>query len=178
MSIYNRALNGFFWTGTAVIFAGLVAYFGGLRVNTTKSIPLGFYVVTDAPITKDAYVIFCPPDNAVFQEARSREYITAGFCEGDYGYMMKKVVGVAGDEVVVADEGVRINGTRLPLSAVIDADGADRPLPRTTESHYTLAPQSLLLMSDVSAISFDGRYFGAIDVQQIRDVITPVYTWH
>ncbi|MBL8368460.1 MAG: S26 family signal peptidase, partial [Candidatus Accumulibacter sp.] len=42
---------------------------------------------------------------------------------------------------------------------------------------FTLSGSELLLMSDVSGISFDGRYFGPIDRSQIKGVIRPVFTW-
>ena len=70
-----------------------------------------------------------------------------------------------------------MNGELLPLSAPIEADSAARPLPRFQAEHFTLSASELLLMSDVSGISFDGRYFGPIDRSQIKGVIRPVFTW-
>jgi type IV secretory pathway protease TraF len=35
----------------------------------------------------------------------------------------------------------------------------------------------LLLMTDVSPISFDSRYYGLINRSQIKGVIRPIYTW-
>ena len=79
--------------------------------------------------------------------------------------------------MAVADDGVRVNGELLPLSAPIKADKAGRPLPRYQSSSYTLGNSEVLLMSDVSATSFDGRYFGPINRSQIKTVIRPVITW-
>ena len=47
-------------------------------------------------------------------------------------------------------------------------------MPRYQFSGYTLGKSELLLMSDVSGTSFDGRYFGPVDLSQIRGVIRPV----
>ena len=71
----------------------------------------------------------------------------------------------------------RVNGELLPLSAPIKADKAGRPLPRYQSNSYTLGNSEVLLMSDVSATSFDGRYFGPINRSQIKTVIRPVITW-
>lgn len=159
------------------IAVGLICYLAGLRINTTKSIPVGIYRLTDVPVGKGEYVIFCPPQTALFDEARERGYISAGFCPGNYGYMMKQVVGLAGDVVSSRDEGMSVNGRLLQASKAMKADNVGRVMPRYFVSNYTLKETEMLLMSDVSATSFDGRYFGTVDAGQVRGVIRPVVTF-
>ena len=155
----------------------LVCFAAGLRVNTTKSIPVGIYRLTDVPVGKGEYVIFCPPQTALFDEARSRGYIGVGFCPGGYGYMMKRVWAAANDTIVSTDEGLRINGSLLPLSKPLETDKAGRMMPRYSFNHYKLGKSELLLMSDVSGTSFDGRYFGLVDAGQVEGVIKPLVTF-
>ncbi len=50
-------------------------------------------------------------------------------------------------------------------------------MPRYQSNSYTLGDYEVLLMTDVSPISFDSRYFGPINRSQIKTVITPVITW-
>jgi conjugative transfer signal peptidase TraF len=163
--------------GAAILALGVACYAAGARINTTKSIPVGLYWTSSAPVEKGTYVLFCPPQAGVFDDAKERGYIGAGFCPGDYGYMMKCVLAAKGDTVTIADDGVRVNGELLPHSAPIQADKAGRPLPRYQANHFTLGNSEVLLMSDVSGTSFDGRYFGPINRSQIKGVIRPVFTW-
>lgn len=163
--------------GVCVILAGGAAYLAGARVNTTKSIPLGLYWTSSAPVEKGAYVLFCPPKISVFDEAKKRGYIGAGFCPSGHGYMMKRVLAVKDDRVTVRDDGVRVNGKLLPYSAPFKADKAGREMPRYQADDYTLANVEVLLMSDVSGTSFDGRYFGPINRSQIKTVIRPAILW-
>lgn len=163
--------------GVAVLAVLAGVYVAGARVNTTRSIPVGLYWTSSGPVEKGAYVLFCPPQRGVFDEAKERGYIGAGFCEGGYGYMMKRVLAAKDDAVTVADDGVRVNGELLPYSMPIKADKAGRPLPRYQSDSYTLGHFEVLLMSDVSATSFDARYFGPISRAQIKTVIRPVITW-
>jgi len=175
--ILNRIAAGAAIAGVAGLVLAAGAYAAGARINTTKSIPVGLYWTSGDPVEKGAYVLFCPPQVGVFTEAKARGYITAGFCPGDYGYMMKRVLAAKDDAISVADDGVRVNGELLPFSAPRKADAAGRPMPRFQSDRYTLGNAEVLLMSDVSETSFDGRYFGPVNRSQIQTVIRPVFTW-
>ena len=159
------------------IALAFILFMAGLRVNTTRSIPVGIYRLTDAPVEKGEYAIFCPPKSALFDEARERGYIGAGFCPGGYGYMMKRVLATGNDRIVSTDEGLRINGSLLPSSKSLETDTAGRIMLRYWFDHYKLGASELLLMSDVSATSFDGRYFGPLEIGQVRGVIKPLVTF-
>lgn len=175
--VLEKVVVGAAFAISAALVLGAVFYAAGGRINTTKSIPVGLYWTSNAPVEKGAYVLWCPPKAGVFDDAKERGYIGAGFCAGGYGYMMKRVLAAKGDLVTIADEGVAVNGELLPMSKPIKADGAGRPLPRYQADSYTLGNHELLLMSDVSHTSFDGRYYGPINVSQVKAVITPVITW-
>lgn len=175
--ILNRIGAGVAIAGVSALVLAGVFYAAGGRVNTTKSIPVGLYWTTSAQVEKGAYVMFCPPQVGVFNDAKERGYIGAGMCPGGYGYMMKRVLAAKDDLVSVADDGVRVNGELLPLSAPRPVDGAGREMPRYQASEYTLGASELLLMSDVSGTSFDGRYYGPVHRAQVQTVIRPVVTW-
>ncbi|MGE9765318.1 conjugative transfer signal peptidase TraF [Pseudomonas sp. PDM20] len=156
---------------------GVAAEAAGLRVNTTKSIPLGIYQLTDSPVRVGEYVIFCPPDTSVFELAQQRGYIDVGRCPGGLGQMMKKVLAAKGDLVSVDGEGVTVNGQRLANSTPLASDPSGRRLPSWRAENLPVGSGDFLLMSDVNAISFDARYFGLIDSQHIQGVVRPILTW-
>jgi len=173
----NRMLRGVA-LGIAAVFVvvtGLLA--AGARINTTASYPVGVYWEVNSPLEKGAMVIFCPPNTAIFDEAKARGYIGAGFCPGGYGLMIKKIMAVCADHVAVSTEGVYVNGELVSNSNPSNADKAGRPMPHCPASDYTLSDGQVLLMSDHSPLSFDARYFGPVDQSQIRGVIRPIITW-
>ncbi len=175
--VFHRLSVTLLMAGVALLGAGLSAWAAGVRFNTTESIPLGIYGTSEAPVTKGAYVIWCPPETGVFAHARERGYIGAGYCPGGYGYLMKRVLAATTDILTVADEGVRVNGLLLPLSVPLAADGAGRAMPRYRVDQYPLTESELLLMSELTAVSFDGRYFGPVSRSQVVTVIRPILTW-
>jgi conjugative transfer signal peptidase TraF len=163
--------------GAAGLAGAALADAAGARINTSRSIPVGLYWVSGAAVEKGAYVLVCPPPGAVFDEARRRGYLGAGFCPGGYGYLMKRLVAVRGDEVAVSDAGVWVNGELLPASAPRAADGAGRGLPRWRTELTPLGEAEVLLMADARRTSFDARYFGPLPRAQIEAVLVPVLTW-
>ena len=175
--VVKRLMVGTAVLGAAALLLGIGSYAAGVRVNTTKSIPVGLYWITQEPVEKGAYVTFCPPPVGVFDDAKERGYIGAGFCPGGYGLMMKRVLAAKDDQVAVTAEGVTVNGQLLPFSVPLASDKAGRELPRYQSDRYTLGNAELLLMSDVSGTSFDGRYYGPINRNQIEAVIRPIFTW-
>lgn len=163
--------------GVSTLTLGTSCFVAGARINTTRSIPVGLYWISNGPIERGAYVMFCPPAIDVFAEAKERGYITGGFCPGDYGYMMKRILAAKGSVVTVTSDGVLVDGKMLEYSKPYQADPAGRPLPRYQSSQYTLGSNELLLMSDVSSSSFDARYFGPVDRSQVKSVIRPIFIW-
>ena len=159
----------------ACVMAALVA--AGVRINSTASFPVGLYWAVDAPPAKGELVMFCPPPQRVFDVAKQRGYIGPGFCPGGYGYLIKKIVAAQNDVMVMTEEGVIVDGERLPNSKPIAMDPAGRALPQLRVRDYTLSSTDVLLMSDYSPRSFDGRYFGVIDKHNIRNVVRPILTW-
>ncbi|RZA23595.1 MAG: conjugative transfer signal peptidase TraF [Proteobacteria bacterium] len=163
--------------GITLLLLGAACQMAGARINTSKSIPVGLYWTTSAPMDKGAYVVFCPPPSGVFNEARVRGYIGAGFCPGGYGYLMKLVAATQRDTVTVSSDGVRVNGERWPQSMPCLADKAGRPLPRFEANGYVLGQAEVLLMSNGSTTAFDGRYFGPVSRAQLETAIKPILTW-
>jgi conjugative transfer signal peptidase TraF len=149
----------------------------GIYINTTPSFPLGLYKVVNQPVTKGAYVSFCPPQGKVFELAVARRYINSGDCPGGYGKLLKRVFAQAGDSVLIDEAGIQVNGQLLLNSGqlVLDADG--QPLPQFRFKWQRLDAGEYLLLSDINPQSFDARYFGLIRRAQIKHVVEPFLTW-
>ncbi|WP_454888080.1 conjugative transfer signal peptidase TraF [Sphingomonas oryzagri] len=155
--------------------AGVAAAAAGVRVNVTRSVPLGFYRTTDEPIHKGAYVIFCPPQRELFALALKRRYIEPGDCPGGSYPMMKRILAAKNDRVQIGPNGIVINGVAVPNSKPRPYDGAKRELPHFVGSGK-IAAGDVIVVGE-SKVSFDSRYFGPIPRQQISTVVRPIVTW-
>ncbi|MDR4513599.1 conjugative transfer signal peptidase TraF [Nitrosomonas sp.] len=150
---------------------------GGFYINTTPSLPVGLYRIVDEPVSKGAYVAFCPPQSDVFDWAVARGYINPGDCPGGYGQLLKCVHAVAGDTVLIDEAGITVNGQWLPNSIPIRADAYGAVLPQY-RFNAVLGESEYLLLSDLNPHSFDARYFGVINHAQIVHVVRPVVTFN
>ena len=148
LSIPSPVAQGVAIAVIGLLALGFISFALGLRVNTTKSIAVGLYRMTDAPVAKGEYVIFCPPQSVLFDEAKRRGYIGPGFCPGDYGLMMKRVAAAGGDRVASSEDGIIVNSELLLASVPLKTDKAGRMMLRYEFYDYTLRESELLLKSD------------------------------
>jgi conjugative transfer signal peptidase TraF len=176
-SRYHRTINlltVFVLLGFSILF---VSDWLGIRLNTTRSVAPGFYWVINKLPEKADFISFCPAHDSIIQMAYARGYISFGNCPGHYERLLKIVVGVSGDKVEQHKQGVYINGTLLPQSAVLSKDGLGRPLLPFSKKAIVLKPDELWVMTNQKPLSFDSRYFGAIRLAQISDVVRLLWTW-
>src|SRR5258707_2429523 len=164
--------------GLVVLLAiGVVlAAVAGAKINLSCSFPLGLYWDTRTAAQRQDLVYFSPPATPVFELAKSRGYIDAN-AFGGYQAMIKKIVAGPGDTVSVTDQGVIVNGSPILNTKPLSKDTEGTELPYFRISNYRLLADEVFLVSDLSPISFDARYFGPIKKRQIRCSIQPVWTW-
>tara|TARA_Y100000588_G_C14179636_1_gene893024 strand:+ start:411 stop:962 length:552 start_codon:yes stop_codon:yes gene_type:complete len=161
----------------SILALSALLFFAGFRINTTDSIPIGIYRITADKTLKNAYVLFCPDDRPVFQQALKRGYINSGLCPDGYGYLMKKVVATTGDRLTVNNQGVFVNDRLIPYSKPQLKDGFNRSLPQWQAKNYHLNQDEVMTMTSQSQWSFDGRYYGPIKSGQIKGMLTPIWIY-
>ena len=167
------------WLLGLLALAIAVAGAAGFRYNGSDSMPHGWYwgcgpgetarkgaLVTCLPVPRANVV-----PNPAFDVAVKRGYVRPG------EPLLKKVVALEGDRISIGPAGVSVNGVPLPNSRPLGRDGAGRPLPQVAMSDYPLQAGEVLLMSDYSPVSFDGRYFGPIPRACLKSVLRPILTW-
>ena len=154
-----------------------VVFASGLRVNGTNSEPIGIYWAISRTPVKGDFVFALPPAEPIFKLAKERGYLADGPSPARTCAVIKQVAALGGDRVTIDAHGVRVNGILLKNSVPRAKDDAGRPMEPFELSDYTLGSEEVLLISDYSPASFDGRYFGPLSRATIQSVIVPVLTW-
>jgi conjugative transfer signal peptidase TraF len=149
----------------------------GYRVNLSESYPRGIYkTIPKKTIEYGDFVMFCPKNSPLMQEALKRNYVLNGTCDGGYYPLLKKVVALEGDKVEIK-EYVYINGKKQKKSKLYKKDPKGNLLPRSEENNITIAKDYMFLLSDYHALSFDSRYIGAVNKNSMISQMKSVYLW-
>lgn len=160
---------------TAMISIFAVGWFGGYRINTSPSYPLGLWRIQ--PLIRDVRVgdrvFICPPDNDVFRTAKERGYLRVGLCFGGFGPLIKTVAATAGHRVEVI-ESVTIDDRPLAHSQIAKLDGQSRPLSRFTGG---IVPHGFVFVHSSFVGSYDSRYFGPIPQSGVLGFAQKVFTY-
>lgn len=147
----------------------------GYRINLSESYPRGIYKsIPKKTIDYGDFVMFCPKNSPLMQEALKRNYILNGTCDGGYYPLLKKVVGLQGDKIEIKDY-VYINGKKQKKSKLYKKDPKGNLLPRSKENNITIPQGYMFLLSDYHELSFDSRYIGAVEMNRAISLMYPYY---
>jgi len=137
-------------------------------LNLSPSVPLGLYRMTPSvTLAVGDLVVFDPPQ-------RVRTYIY-GRRWLPQGWPLIKYVGALHGETYSVDENsLYINGRYV--GPVYSQDDEGHPLPQITGTH-TVEPGTFLPLSTHISRSFDGRYFGTVELTSIKGKALPVWTY-
>jgi len=150
-------------------------YLPHFRLNFTESMPRGLYRETHEPITRGALVMDClPPTLAEF--GKQRGYLQGGDCPGHTISILKKVVGIGGDEIEVEEEFIAVNNEIIFNSETREFDSRGRTIPCVARGTFTLQEDEVFLLTTYSERSWDGRYTGPTKRADILATVRPVWT--
>jgi conjugative transfer signal peptidase TraF len=136
--------------------------------NASASVPLGLYLMSpNAPIGRHDLVLAWLPD-AMRQTAAERRYLPADVP------IIKPVAAIFGDIVCAGTDGISINEKVIAKRLAHDRQGRLMP---TWLGCKTLRDNELLLLAPGVTDSFDGRYFGPLDLSQVVGTVVPLWTF-
>jgi conjugative transfer signal peptidase TraF len=163
--------------GAVVSGSGFAAASAGFRLNVTPSIPLGIWRLHPAAeLKRGDTVTLCLPDTELAREARRRQYLMPGSCPGDFMPLIKPVAAIAGDKVRIAEDGIEINGIKVPDTQVFTEDPEKRALTAAFIGTRVVPQGMVFVLSNFTVLSFDSRYFGMIPIENVKEAGGPFLT--
>jgi conjugative transfer signal peptidase TraF len=139
-----------------------------LLYNPSTSAPRGFYWRDPIGTYHVGHYAFARLPAAPAALAGRRGYLPTNVL------LLKPIAAVHGDVVCVRYGFAFINGQ--PVARLLTRDAHGRLL-QAWPGCRALDADEVFLLSDESAASFDGRYFGPVHYSDLRGVATALWTW-
>lgn len=132
--------------------------------NASESVPIGLYLVVPRPLRIG--------DNVLIRLSRAMQVLAErrGYIGPDTP-LLKRVAAMDGDRVCRRGHAILISGRQVATALGIDRAG--KPLPVWQGCHQLEDGQVFVL--GMHSESFDSRYFGPIDHQQIVGTAIPLF---
>ena len=134
--------------------------------NTTPSLPKGLYRIHSGYEVGDIIAFDIPP--SILPLVRERGWVP------DYDRLLKRVVGVAGDEICFRNHAIFLNSVYVDKRSTVDSQGRAMPL---LSGCHTLDEGQVWVMLKGQPLSLDSRYFGAVDTTTIYGKAMPIFTY-
>ncbi|MBQ4132177.1 MAG: S26 family signal peptidase, partial [Desulfovibrionaceae bacterium] len=125
-----------------------------------------YYVSADTP-ERGSQVELCL-EGEFAGLALEREYLRFGRCDNGIMPLVKTLAGLPGDEIAIDQNGIYVNGTLWPSSAIRALDSKGRQMP--AQLLTGVIPMGKALVLSAHAGGFDGRYFGLVELHRLRKV--------
>jgi conjugative transfer signal peptidase TraF len=162
-----RSSGQFALFGAAVLFAVWIALErvpDFIVYNGTASMPVGFYLRSDDPITLGAIVTVDVHDVA-------GAYALERGAGSDFRFL-KRIAATDGNIVCADGDQITVDGDVRAIRSARDSNGRELP---SWSGCVELGQGQYLVLGD-SADSFDGRYFGIVRASNIEGVWRPIFS--
>ena len=157
--------------GSFVMFfaAGALFQVLGLRINLSRSAPLGIYRLESRGKIERGDCI------AVNTEWDKRG-IELGIHKRPHR-MLKLVEGVPGDKVEYLEDLLTVNGRRIPGTTIKEKDGQGQKLTHPAYPYVISEDHYLAISVAHEEGAWDSRYFGPVPISAITNKCTLVWGW-
>lgn len=152
-----------------IFFIILFATSRVIKINTSKSEPLGIYlIVSKNNLNKNDYVMFKNNVNDYTSLAVKRNYMYR------HNVFIKNITGITGDHIKITTDACYING--VYMGKVYNKDNKNRPLHIFMTN--TIVPEHYYFVTSTRIDnSYDSRYYGLIPEDKIKARLIPLITF-
>ena len=166
------------WVVAVLVVIMLLVLMGifHMRFNFTPSMPIGFYYQASHPGTlkRGQTVEVCLPKN-IGEHGLERGYLNEGSCEGGFEPVIKELIAIPGDTVQITQEGMLVNQI-FYYAPFIQFDMNGRPMNSYPVKAIKSTNQYWLYGANDPEYSWDSRFYGGVDRENIQGVIRPFIT--
>jgi conjugative transfer signal peptidase TraF len=144
----------------------------GATINVTPSMKIGLYIKQEGEIKRGDIVLVCLTEPYKTIGLHNQYIMQGSRCNGANS-LIKEVVALPNDLVILTDSSLEINGKTYPYRTYY-FDSKDRPLSVYPRGKYR---KGYWLIGTNNDHSWDSRYFGPINKNQILCKLKAILVW-
>lgn len=142
----------------------------GIICNISRSMPKGLYLLYPiSKIRKGDIVVACINNQYTKNIIDKYKINESGRCRVGLG-VIKYVYGLPGDLINIRESGVSINSELVNNTRLIFHSSAGI----NYKSNYTIPKDQIFLLSNIANDSIDSRYFGTINIANVKAKAIPL----
>lgn len=180
----NVVITGSLAVAGFVAVAPMAIRRAGLIINLTPSLPIGIYRRTQLHRLYDGETVeACPPaakGNRAIRQAVKRGWLLRtphSRCADGLVPFLKDVAATPGQIVTESQNGLSVDGRKLPHTAVKQKSTHGRPIDHYKFGRYKVTAGRVWLYDNHSPWAYDSRYWGPVTVSRVLFHIQPILTW-
>jgi conjugative transfer signal peptidase TraF len=160
----------------SIAFLGVMfsCYFLGMEINVTPSMARGLYVRAYGPIHRGDIISFCLKNPYKTLGLRNL-YLEQGRRCGGSAPLIKQVIAMPGDDIILSNQYIEINEVKY-FYKTQRIDSIGRKLDAYPRGYYPHIDGYWVIGTN-ALNSWDSRYWGAINKNQILYKLKPLLTW-
>lgn len=159
-----------------ILLALMLMKIFSVTFNFTPSMPIGFYYkiskAVNLKVGEDVEV--CLPEK-IGKVGLKRGYIDEGSCPGGFEPIVKKLIAVPGDKISLTKKSIIVNGVEY-RAPYIEYDMHGNHMIAYPIKEITSTNKYWLYGANDPKYSWDSRFYGGVEIQNIKGVVRPLFT--
>lgn len=146
-----------------------------LTINVSESMKEGVYIGAGHIIHRGDTVAVCLDKNVAKVGLKQGYVLRGNACDGGTSPLIKQVLAIPGDNLVLTDTNIRVNDHSYPY-VTFHTDTQGREISSIPRGNYSAIKRYFLIGTNAQN-SWDSRYWGQVNQDQILYRLVPVWTF-
>jgi conjugative transfer signal peptidase TraF len=159
----------------------LFSHVFGIRINLTSSMPVGIYQEDNSRIAVGSIVSVCLPQD-IAKEGLQKGYLAhTGFCDDNSEPVIKEIVGLPTSKINITSKYIEATDQQGHIAKYFaphhNMSMSDHPVKSFIKLGNQISKGYWLYGVGNKEFSWDSRYFGAVQKNNIISVMKPLWIW-
>lgn len=168
-----RPILPFALASASLVGLTTLCYQQNIRFNSSSSMPYGLYKKANGDINRGSIIAACLPSNIAIEGVK-RGYLGKGICPDGSSPIIKKLIGLPGDQIIINQKEIIVNGQHY-LAPQQRYDSNKLLIRSWVKINTPINSNGYWLYGENNPTrSWDSRYYGSIKIDNLVGKYKPL----